>query len=266
MGASAAGAGALEPLRKALGPFASVVFNKQGHLQCPEPIIRARAALAGTEPVQALRPQALPIKALAVGLFTAFLNLPCGAWREHTRKFSLEWVLAVHATIPFIACIRKAVVMPKYAILLTVGAAVVGQAIGARLERARIIAEAEYESQQLQQAQLQVQVQQPEPAAQSPAQQHGRRAALALASMSSGAGCRLAAGAAGARAGAGRLLPLRRSAAKGVAASSSTAVAVAAAPATGRCGRARATSGGRTLLLLPAAERAGASAPCVRAC
>lgn len=49
-------------------------------------------------------------------------NLPCGAWREHTRKFSPHWFLAVHATIPFVASLRKAVLMPKWAILLTVAA------------------------------------------------------------------------------------------------------------------------------------------------
>jgi len=46
-------------------------------------------------------------------------NLPCGAWREHTKKFSPQWFLAVHATIPFVAMLRKAVLMPKWAILLT---------------------------------------------------------------------------------------------------------------------------------------------------
>jgi hypothetical protein len=50
-------------------------------------------------------------------------NLPCGAWREHTRKFSPQWFLAVHATIPFVAMLRKAVLMPKWAILLTVAGA-----------------------------------------------------------------------------------------------------------------------------------------------
>ncbi len=50
-------------------------------------------------------------------------NLPCGMWREHTKKFSPQWFLAVHATIPFVAMLRKAVLMPKWAILLTVAGA-----------------------------------------------------------------------------------------------------------------------------------------------
>jgi len=82
--------------------------------------------------------QALPVKMLAIGVTGALANLPCGAWRVHTRKFSPGWFLAVHATIPFIAILRKAVVMPRWAIALTVAAAVVGQFAGARLERRRL--------------------------------------------------------------------------------------------------------------------------------
>ncbi|GAX83234.1 hypothetical protein CEUSTIGMA_g10660.t1 [Chlamydomonas eustigma] len=136
------------PLRKILGPSLSgIVFNSVGHLQCPAPIIHARAILAGTQPVRALRPQALPVKLLAVGAFTAALNVPCGMWREHTEKFSWQWIVAVHASIPFVAMLRKAVVMPKIAIACTIAMAIAGQAIGARMERERLLqlqAEATY--------------------------------------------------------------------------------------------------------------------------
>ncbi|PNW70224.1 hypothetical protein CHLRE_17g710900v5 [Chlamydomonas reinhardtii] len=97
-----------------------------------------RAALAATRPVRELRPQALPIKLMAVVMTTAALNVPCGMWREHTDKFSSQWFMAVHATIPFIAMLRKAVIMPKYAILFTIAAAIAGQAMGAKLERRRM--------------------------------------------------------------------------------------------------------------------------------
>ncbi|GIM14668.1 hypothetical protein Vretimale_17615 [Volvox reticuliferus] len=133
------------PLRRALGPLAGVVFNKHGHLSCPEPIVKMRAALAATRPVQELRPQALPIKLFAVAMTTAALNVPCGMWREHTEKFSSQWFVAVHATIPFIAMLRKAVIMPKYAILFTICAAIAGQAMGAKLERRRLMSRAKSE-------------------------------------------------------------------------------------------------------------------------
>jgi hypothetical protein len=59
-------------------------------------------------------------------------------WREHLPKFSPGWFVAVHVTVPFIAVLRKAVVMPKWAILLTVAAAVAGQLAGGRVERYRL--------------------------------------------------------------------------------------------------------------------------------
>lgn len=125
-------------MRKVLGPLAPLIFNPKGHLQCPEVIVKARAALAATKPVRELRPQALPVKLLAVAATTAGLNIPCGMWREHTEKFSFQWFMAVHATIPFIAMLRKAVIMPKYAIVFTIAAAIAGQAMGAKMERKRI--------------------------------------------------------------------------------------------------------------------------------
>jgi hypothetical protein len=107
--------------------------------RCPPAIVAARAALAKTSAVKALRPQALPTKVLAIGLLGMALNVPLGVWREHTKKFSPQWFLAVHATIPFIAMLRKAVVMPKYAVAFTIGSAVLGQAIGARAEKIRLL-------------------------------------------------------------------------------------------------------------------------------
>lgn len=66
------------------------------------------------------------------------MNIPFGMWRSHTRKFSPEWFLAVHASIPFISLLRKGVIMPKWAFVLTVAAAVAGQKIGATLEQQRL--------------------------------------------------------------------------------------------------------------------------------
>lgn len=125
------------PLRKWLGPAAPLLFQEQ-KVHCPEFIVKMRAALAQTQVVRELRPQALPAKLLAVGGASALVNVPFGAFREHTEKFSLGWFIAVHASIPFIAMLRKAVIMPKYAIVFTIATAIAGQAIGAKLERERI--------------------------------------------------------------------------------------------------------------------------------
>jgi hypothetical protein len=55
----------------------------------------------------------------------------------HTRKFSGPWFAAVHASIPLIVMLRKALVMPPYAMLVTITAAVLGQTAGSRGEMAR---------------------------------------------------------------------------------------------------------------------------------
>ena len=106
--------------------------------RCPPAIVAARAAVARLPAIQALRPQPLPARFAAVAAFTALLNAPCGAVRAHTRKFSWEWVLAVHASIPFIVMLRKALMMPPYAVLVTITAAVLGQTAGSRGEMARL--------------------------------------------------------------------------------------------------------------------------------
>ena len=79
-----------------------------------------------------------PRNGFVAGVVSALLNVPFGAMREHTAKFSPEWFLAVHATIPLIAPLRKAVLMPRWAIALTLLSAIAGQQAGARLERARV--------------------------------------------------------------------------------------------------------------------------------
>ena len=71
--------------------------------------------------------QALPLRLLAVGAFAGVANAPSGAARAHTRKFSPEWFLAVHFAVPFIAMLRKACLMPRWAIAYTVAAAIAGQ-------------------------------------------------------------------------------------------------------------------------------------------
>ncbi|CAI7774371.1 unnamed protein product [Closterium sp. NIES-53] len=108
------------------------------HYKCPAPIIAMRAAVAKTSAMKALRPQALPIRTLAIGTIGMMLNIPLGVWREHCEKFSPQWIIAVHASVPLVAVLRKAALMPNYAMAFTIAASVIGQAIGARVERRRL--------------------------------------------------------------------------------------------------------------------------------
>ena len=79
----------------------------------------------------------MALKFAAVGATSLVVNAPLGVWREHCRKFSPEWFVAVHASIPLIMSLRKALIMPTFAVLITISAAVAGQFIGSRAERSR---------------------------------------------------------------------------------------------------------------------------------
>ncbi|KAL2348816.1 hypothetical protein Fmac_002816 [Flemingia macrophylla] len=107
-------------------------------LKCPPAVVAARAALARTAFVKNLRPQPLPAKMLVIAALGMAVNVPFGMWKEHTKKFSLSWFVAVHAAVPFIAMLRKSVVMPKSAMALTIAASIIGQIIGSRAERIRL--------------------------------------------------------------------------------------------------------------------------------
>ncbi|XP_077220719.1 uncharacterized protein LOC143854573 isoform X2 [Tasmannia lanceolata] len=107
-------------------------------IKCPPAIVAARAALARTALVKTLRPQPLPEKMLVIGILGMAANVPLGIWREHTEKFSSSWFAAVHAAVPFIAMLRKSVLMPKTAMAFTIAASILGQVIGSRAERLRL--------------------------------------------------------------------------------------------------------------------------------
>ncbi|PWA35530.1 hypothetical protein CTI12_AA608640 [Artemisia annua] len=106
--------------------------------QCPPAIVAARAAIARTAFAKNLRPQPLPAKVLAIGVLGMAANVPLGVWREHTKKFSPSWFVAVHAAVPFIGMLRKSVLMPKAAMAFTIAASILGQVIGSRAERYRL--------------------------------------------------------------------------------------------------------------------------------
>lgn len=106
--------------------------------KCPPAVVAARAAIARTAFAKNLRPQSLPTKVLVIGMLGMAANVPLGIWREHTKKFSPAWFTAVHAAVPFIALLRKSVLMPKSAMAFTIAASVLGQVIGSRAERYRL--------------------------------------------------------------------------------------------------------------------------------
>jgi len=77
-------------------------------------------------------------KIAIVSVICLLVNIPLGVWREHTRKFSWQWILAIHASIPVIVALRIQLHLSPVAIPINIAAAIVGQLIGSRLERRRL--------------------------------------------------------------------------------------------------------------------------------
>jgi hypothetical protein len=46
------------------------------------------------------------MKLLYISLIVFVLNIPFGYWRSNVRKFSLQWILAIHIPVPFVIALR----------------------------------------------------------------------------------------------------------------------------------------------------------------
>ena len=67
--------------------------------------------------------------ALVVAVAIA-INLPFGAWRTTTRKFSWQWFLSIHLPIPAIFIIRRAAGFGWDYVPVMIACAVTGQILG----------------------------------------------------------------------------------------------------------------------------------------
>ena len=74
-------------------------------------------------------------KILAVSLLSLLVNIPMGMMRERSRKFSIQWILWVHASIPLIIALRIGLKLHPVAIPINIAAAVLGQFIGGGPEK-----------------------------------------------------------------------------------------------------------------------------------
>lgn len=77
---------------------------------------------------------------LGIALVDFILNVPCGYWREGTRKFSPAWFLSVHLVIPFVALLRKVTGIGYiwYTFPIFLAAYLGGQYLGSRLRRRKL--------------------------------------------------------------------------------------------------------------------------------
>ena len=75
------------------------------------------------------------LKILLVSAVCLLVNIPLGWVRERSRKFSWQWILWVHASIPLIVLLRIALHLPLLAIPINIAAALLGQFIGGAPEK-----------------------------------------------------------------------------------------------------------------------------------
>ncbi|HTY63060.1 MAG TPA: hypothetical protein VMG30_12495 [Acidobacteriota bacterium] len=77
------------------------------------------------------------MKILWIAIIVLILNLPFGFWRASAKKFSSQWILAIHLPVPLIVALRiysglgwRLATFP-----VLIGAFFLGQFIGGRLRR-----------------------------------------------------------------------------------------------------------------------------------
>ena len=46
------------------------------------------------------------MKLLYVSLIVFILNIPFGYWRNNVKRFSRQWILAIHFPVPFVIALR----------------------------------------------------------------------------------------------------------------------------------------------------------------
>ena len=69
-----------------------------------------------------------------IAAIVLILNMPFGYWRAHTKKFSAQWILAIHIPVPMIAALRIYSGLGWMAAFpVLIAAFFVGQFVGGRL-------------------------------------------------------------------------------------------------------------------------------------
>ena len=72
------------------------------------------------------------IRLIVICIVIIFINIPFGYWRANVKKFSIQWVLAVHIPVPIIIAIRilTEIGFIWYTYIFLVTAFFIGQKIG----------------------------------------------------------------------------------------------------------------------------------------
>ncbi|MDO8690059.1 MAG: hypothetical protein Q7R39_08640 [Dehalococcoidia bacterium] len=70
-------------------------------------------------------------------VLAVLMNVPLGLWRANLVRFSWQWFLAIHASIPVLVGIRLILGLGWTVAPLALAAAVLGQFLGTRLQDRR---------------------------------------------------------------------------------------------------------------------------------
>lgn len=65
----------------------------------------------------------------ALAAAAVVVNIPCGMWRAHLKKFTAKWIVSIHASIPAVIVSRRVLGVPKWAIAVSITAAIAGQQV-----------------------------------------------------------------------------------------------------------------------------------------
>ena len=80
------------------------------------------------------------MKLLIISIIVLLFNIPFGYWRAGVKKFSLQWILAIHLPVPFVILLRLysdiGFALYTYPVLVT--AFFLGQFLGARIYNKRL--------------------------------------------------------------------------------------------------------------------------------
>lgn len=77
--------------------------------------------------------QIIPLTILLLIAFTS--NLPLGYLRQAARKYSLRWIVLIHASIPLLVIVRQFYGFSWHWIPVTLACAVSGQFLGGWMRR-----------------------------------------------------------------------------------------------------------------------------------
>ena len=74
---------------------------------------------------------------LVAGILVFLLNMPFGYWRSRVRKFSVQWLLAIHMPVPLVVVCRIALGLGWHfnTFPILVAAFFAGQFAGGKLQR-----------------------------------------------------------------------------------------------------------------------------------